>query len=330
MRRGILTLLAVLLAGGLVGPAAAAARVRCGPASFQVPGGTLAATVCRPDSGQPTATAVLVHGSTYDDRYWSPPIGHSTSRALAARGYQVVAVDRLGSGQSTRLSDEAQTADASAAALHGVVQRVRQNPAYRTSSRKVVMVGHSSGSTLTIRVATSYPGSLDGVIVTGLLHTPGIGADVFLTMLHPAAEDPKFAGDPSIPPGYVTTVGQDDHGVRVLWYAVYGSQVDPRMVPLDEAQLKDAMPGVDSGGFVDEVFVQPRSPRVTVPVLVIIGNADLSHCHPGCPNATAERGFWPKAASYRLVVLPQTGHVIALHRTAAVASDRMADWLDDR
>ena len=322
---------------GLAMPAVPAPRktaTRCEPAAFDEPTFTIRSTVCRPTHGAPRATVVLVHGSTYDRHYWDPrdldPERYSALRLLAARGYQVVAIDRLGSGASTRLSDEAQTADASASAIHAVIQQLRRTQTWQTSSGKVFVVGHSSGSSLAIRECATYH-DCDGLVITGLLHTPGIGADLFLPMLHPAKEDPKFKDDPSIPAGYVTTIPGESHGVRVLWYDVYGGNVDPTVIAYDERVLKDAMPGVDSGGFVDEVFSgQPRSREIDQPVLVIIGEHDYSHCDPpDCrPNARAEIDFWPKVPEFQLELVPNAGHVLNLHENAAKTTGRIGRWLD--
>lgn len=331
MRRIIIAALLVALA--LTGQPATASpspteAARCQEIAFPQAIGTLRGTLCRPKTGRPRATVLLVHGSTYDRRYWDPPAldprRYSALRLLAARGYQAVAVDRLGSGASSRLSDEAQTADASADALHLVIAQLRRAPRWDTTSGKLFTVGHSSGSTLAIREAAAYD-DVDGLVVTGLLHTPGIGAALFLTMLHPAADDPRFEDAPGIPAGYVTTIP----GTRVLWYDIYGPDADPAVLAYDEAELKDAMPQVDSGGFVDEVFSgQPRSRQVHKPVLIVVGDRDYSHCDPGCPNAAAEPGFWPLAPSAQVRLVADAAHVLNLHESAAETTRLIGRWLD--
>lgn len=310
-------------------PAAATSRIGCQPVSFTTHVSTVPAslkgTMCTPR--HPKATVLLVHGSTYDETYWHPgPTRYDALGQLARAGLRAVAVSRLGSGASTRLSDETMTADVSADALHAVVRQLRRDPRYRTGSSRLFVVGHSSGSTLAIREAAAYD-DVDGLVLTGLFHTPGVGAAVFLTMLHPAADDPKFQGDPQVPAGYVTTIP----GVRVLWYDIYGPNADPAVLRHDEAELKDAMPQVDSGGFVDEVFSgRPRSRQVHKPVLVVVGDHDYSHCSPpGCrPNAAAEPGFWPASPDVQVELVPDAGHVLNLHLNAPQTTRLIGRWVN--
>src|SRR6266568_5396043 len=65
----------------------------------------LAGHLCTPAHGYATTALVLVHGATYDSAYWSwpqDPWRYSFVWQALAVGYSVVAVDRLGDGQSSR------------------------------------------------------------------------------------------------------------------------------------------------------------------------------------------------------------------------------------
>jgi pimeloyl-ACP methyl ester carboxylesterase len=293
-----------------------------GPSAY-----TLRGTLCRPvGAGRPRAAVLLWHGSAYRKTYWDPPGvdpgRYSPLRLLAGAGYLTVAVDRLGSGQSDRPPSEEVTADASAAALHDVVSRLRGDPAMRTGSGKVFVVGHSSGSTLAIREAAAHH-DVDGLVITGLLHTPGSGSDLFLAMLHPASKDPRTKDDPTIPAGYKTTTP----GSKVLWH--YGPNADEALLRLDEERLTDATP-IHAGGFADEVFVgPPRSLEVDVPVLVVVGDRDLSHCTPPtCPQAAAEASFYPKSPDFGIIVRPRVAHALNLHLDANMTTALIRTWLD--
>jgi pimeloyl-ACP methyl ester carboxylesterase len=336
MRRLRVVVLAVVSAVVLTGagslPASSAdadgrgVACRAEPFAVQTPAPqTLAGTVCRPSSGRPRAAVLLVHGSTYDSRYWDPPgldpARYSTLRQLAAAGFQAVAVDRPGSGQSPRPPEV--TADASVAALHGVVQRLRHDPAMRTSSGKVFTVGHSSGSSLAILEAAKYD-DVDGLVVTGFTHEPADRGDpVFPAILYAASEDARFQGQ-SMPGGYVTT----EPGARIIWHHGYNS--DKQVYLLDEAQLKDAMPPGDPGGFIQEVFVgPPRSLQVDVPVLAVLGDRDFTNCTPpACPQLAAEKGYWPNSPEFRGELVRDTAHALALHRDAdKTTTDLIRRWL---
>jgi pimeloyl-ACP methyl ester carboxylesterase len=326
MRRTLLTLVILAIVGGSIAAASARPVVQCNLAAWRVAIPTvytIRGTVCHP-TGKAVATVIWVPGSTYDRDYWDVPraLGlPSVVRQAAEAGFVSIAVDRLGSGQSSRPPNAVMTADANAAALAQVVDVAQPMAA----SGKVFMVGHSSGSTLMIRTAVRQP-KISGIGVTGLLHTPGIGIETFFPMLHDAKDDPKFQGDSSIPSGYVTTIP----GVRVLFHDIYGPYGDLRALAFDERHLKDAMPASDSGGFGEEVFGRPLSPRVTVPVLIVVGATDLFSCHPGCPNAQVERQFWPRASDYQLLIVKDTGHVLALQSNARRTNTKIVRWLSQQ
>ena len=326
--------LAVLLAGLSAMPASSAgggggATCRQKAFSVQAPAEyTLRGTLCRPAAGLPQAAVVLVHGSASNRSYWDPGIDpgrYSVPRILAARGYLVVNTDRLGFGASSRPPAAEVTADASADALHRVVQQLRSDPAMRTASGKLFTVGHSSGSSLIIREAARYR-DVDGLVVTGMFHTfSEVEPALFPAMLYLAADDPRFAGDRSIPAGYTTT----EPGSRVLWHFAHTGNSSLKLLELDEQRLKDAQPPGDSGGFEAEVFGQPLSPTIDVPVLSVYGDRDVSRCStPDCPQADAEPPFWPASLDFQLVRIRDTAHAINLHRNARATTDRIGRWLD--
>lgn len=334
-----LSLVALLLALGFavalaVSPSTpassgAARTVSCRQVAYsvQVLGGkhTLRGTLCREPGGTPPrAVLVLVHGSTYSRVYWDFPVNparYSAPRILARVGYLTLAIDRLGSGESDRPPSDQVTADVSADALHQVISQLRRGPGTRTRSGKVFVAGHSSGATLSIREAAQFD-DVDGVVVTGFMHSFGSGSDLFEAMIHPAAEDPKFANDPSIPAGYNTT----RPGLRLLWY--YAFNADERIFEADE-QTKDAMPGADSGGFVEELLDGTFARQVDVPVLDLVGSRDRDFCTPpDCPEAENEASFYPASPDFEIVVRPRTGHVLNLHLNAAKTTALIRRWAD--
>jgi pimeloyl-ACP methyl ester carboxylesterase len=269
---------------------------------------------------------VLVHGSTYSRIYWDFPVNparYSATRILARAGYLTLAIDRLGSGESDRPPSDQVTADVSASALHQVISRLKSGPGTRTRSGKVLVVGHSSGSTLAIREAARFA-DVDGLVITGFMHSFG-SADFFEQSIYPAADDPKFENDSSIPSGYTTT----RPGVRLVWY--YAFNADEAVYAADE-RTKDAMPGADSGGFVDELLGLGGGPfarQVDVPVLAIVGERDLGFCTPpGCDQADNEAASYPASPDFRMIVRPRTGHSVSLHRDAPETTDLIRRWAD--
>jgi pimeloyl-ACP methyl ester carboxylesterase len=270
----------------------------------------------------PRAVVVLYHGHTLNREYWNFPGNggrYSTLRALAQRGYIAIALDRLGSGESDRPPMTWMDADVRADAMHQVIDKIRANPHLKTRSGKLVVVGHSSGSVLAMRLAASHRG-VDGLVTTGFLHSAGPGAALYLAMIHPAAEDARFVGR-NIPAGYVTL----QPGTRLLWYYPYNAEES--VVALDE-RMTDAIPGGDMSYPVEqETGTWAR--KVDVPVLAVIGDRDVALCTPpNCPEAADERRWYPASPNVQVLVRPNVAHNIALHKDAPQTTELMIRWLD--
>ncbi len=313
---------AVTPAAGAAGTAGAG-RVSCREVTYTVDARQpIAGTLCRPDRGRPTATVTLLHGDAYNRSYWTTPYApaYSTARHLADRGYQSIALDLLGTGASALPSAASVTAAASAAAVEQVLSHITADPRYATTSRRMILAGHSSGSPLAIRIAATSA-DIDALVTTGFLHTPGPdGEEEFTTLLHPAAEDPAFADEP-IPDGYLTT----RPGTRSAWYTATAS---PQVIAADEA-TKDVVPDGDPRGYAAEAFgPAPLAPTVTVPVLAMVGAQDGYYCSQGCPQAAAEADWYPAASHFTTRVVPDTDHAMALHPTAGETTQALAAWLD--
>lgn len=118
-------------------------------------------------------------------------------------GYSTVSVDRLGTGQSSKPLSGAVTAAAEADAMHQVVTALRRGSAGTRSYSKVVIGGHSLGSTVTNTEASTYR-DVDAVLLTGFTNNYNpAGLARFFASLYPAATDPALAGrgiDPGTSP----------------------------------------------------------------------------------------------------------------------------------
>lgn len=287
---------------------------------------TVRGTLCRPPKGVRARSAVLlVHGDTYSRVYWDfpyEPSRYSAARILAGNGYLTLAIDRLGSGKSDLPPAELMTPDVGADALHQVVGRLDLLAASETSSGKVFVAGHSGGSALALREAARFK-DVDGLIVTGFLHSFGPSGGLVPASFHPTAEDPAFAGDASIPPGYITT----QPASRMVFYFPW--ETDERVYTTDE-KTKSYLPGGDSTGFIEELTTGTFARQVDVPVLIVVGAWDLVFCTPPeCPQARSEAANYPASPDVRVVVRPRTGHDLNLHLNAAETTELMRRWLDE-
>jgi pimeloyl-ACP methyl ester carboxylesterase len=132
---------------------------------------------------------VLLHGATYNHKYWDfPSVGgrdYSYARYMAVRKYAVLALDLPGAGESV-VSRNAQTGapagpngfaltlTESAAAVNQVLIAMKSaaNPTGHAFS-PVVLVGHSAGSINATVAQGAFEHPADALVVTGSRHLTG-------------------------------------------------------------------------------------------------------------------------------------------------------------
>ena len=72
--------------------------------------------------------------------------------------------------------------------LHQLVTAVKSGPLSRFGFDRVVLVGHSLGSTLTILEAATY-NDVAAIVLTGITHTAGDGLNDFFSNVIPVTQD---------------------------------------------------------------------------------------------------------------------------------------------
>ncbi|KAF7377970.1 Alpha/beta hydrolase family-domain-containing protein [Mycena sanguinolenta] len=266
---------------------------------------------CRPDAvslGE-SVVQLLVHGFTYTNQYWSPPVEEFQNYSYAAfsceHGLPSFAVDWLGVGLSTRPknSSDVQYPTAAAAvsevALHlKTASIVPGVPPFK----KVIGIGHSAGSTLlTFNAIVDGPQSIfDGLILTSSLSSlPGTVHS--LSTLTPAQDDTPLRWG-TLDPGYVTTSN------RSMFYPADTTAFSPRMIEFDDF-TKD----VGTVSIFEQTPITSLTAQYTGPVVKIVGSEDQVFCAADrCVNVTAltasERVGWPAAQSFEIVVEQGNGH----------------------
>jgi alpha-beta hydrolase superfamily lysophospholipase len=320
-------------ADGLPEPTCAAYTL---PVAITDPGSadqTMWGQLCYRGSREPATVQLLVHGATYNHLYWNFPYGdgyYSYVDAATAAGYATFDVDRIGDGNSSHPPSTDVTLTAGAVALHDAVTALRTGTVGGHPFQHVIMVGHSLGS-VEAWIETARYHDVDAVIITGALHqlNPNLAA-LAQADVYPAADDPKFA-DSGLDPGYLTT----RPGTReALFYDP--ATANPAVVALDEAGKDTDTVGELDGLFSLEsepVSEQPSS-QVNVPVLVVVGADDNIFCTGvtayNCASAASVRSYesryYPAAAHLRVVVIPDTGHDLALSTTAPLTDAVMIGW----
>jgi len=285
--------------------------------------------LCNPWSSAPDAVDLLVPGATYDSLYWDFPYSNYqysyVDRTLGS-GRATFAIDRIGTGESSKPLSALVTFDADVYTMHQVVEWLRSDRGYSD----VTAVGHSMGSIVAVQEAATHH-DVDRVVATGFLHSPSI--NLVLTMgsgLQPAALDPQFAGQ-GLDLGYMTTApGQRET-------AFYSAAADPAVIAYDESH-KDIVSLVAAQGAVSQILTPAllnSSQHVTAPVLTIVGNQDIlcgslgigTDCSSSTTVYNSEKQYFKNAASFSAYVVPGTGHNLPLHPSAGESFDVINQWI---
>ncbi|MFI5561886.1 alpha/beta hydrolase [Amycolatopsis japonica] len=292
---------------------------------------TMYGRLCVPPGGSHTLQ-VLVPGGTYNSAYYDPPglpETRSFRKAANNAGYATLAVDRVGSGRSSKPLSGLLTASAQANAVHHAIQSMRTGT-LGARFDKIVLVGHSLGSATTLIEAATFH-DVDGVVITGFTHriapltvVPTVAA------LSPAALDERMSKVVGLDPGYLTTMT----GTRYTAFHNPGLFVQ-QVVDVDEA-TKDL---IAPGEMVDAVLiglVLPYSRGINVPVLVAMGDKDTVFCGPvasDCSSAESlrqgEAGYYSPEARLRTFVVPGYGHSINFAPNAPLLHDAVTGWMNE-
>jgi pimeloyl-ACP methyl ester carboxylesterase len=289
--------------------------------------------LCYRGSHEPATVQLLVHGATYNHLYWNFPYGdgyYSYVDAATAAGYATFDIDRIGDGNSSHPPSSELDLTAGAVSLHDAVTALRDGGVDGHQFQHVIMVGHSMGSVEAWIEAATYH-DVDAVIITGALHgiNPALPA-LAQADVYSAVDDPKFA-DSGLDPGYLTT----RPGTReALFYDP--ATADPAVVALDEADKDTSTVGELDGllALESEPPAEQPSYQINVPVLVVVGADDNIFCTGvtayNCASAASVQGYesqyYSPAAHLKVVVIPDTGHDLALSTTAPLTDAVMLAW----
>lgn len=279
---------------------------------------------CKPMFGKPTTVQLLVHGATYNHSYWDFPGfngKYSYVRTANAAGYATLAIDRLGTGKSTRPNSQAVTYDAQIGSLHQVVQALRNGTVAGQAFKKVEMIAHSFGSAYAIGEAATYQ-DVDAIILTGNGHQVStLTQQQSSTFFQPANNEARFAG---LDAGYLTT----KPGLRGEGGFLYDTtRTDPAVIAADEA-TKDVISTAEFATRPPNLGT--LSQKIIVPVLIADGQQDTHYCGAGANDCTSTQTFYAAEAPYyntcMAVLFVQSGHDINLHKTAPSSFLKLIGW----
>jgi pimeloyl-ACP methyl ester carboxylesterase len=290
----------------------------------------LSAWYCQPRGATPTTLLIAAHGGIHNHTYWAWPIEqgyyNATDKALAA-GYAVLAVDRLGDGNSTRPPSIQDTPAAQVFTLHQVIQAARTGPLGQ-SYPHVLYLGHGLGSDYGVALAAAHPADLDALLLTGFsTHKPTTANAESHSQLVPARSLARFA---DLDTGYVTGKPRSRTAHRPGGPAGPPAGEDPVMLSWDQ--------GTEDVVATTELTTRPADLTAAlaalphIPVLVMDGTSDERACGPDAGDCSTTRG-WYRAEAAQFPVpaclagqLEPGGHDLQLGYTAATTDAAMLSW----
>lgn len=269
---------------------------------------TVAGSLCWAGDKPSATVQILLAGATYNRSYWDfpyQPETYSYVRRATAAGYTTLALDRPGTGASSRPAGALLTNATEASAVHQVVNAARLGT-FGTAFTRVLLAGHSYGSVVAWYEAATYA-DVDALLITGMAHEVRPAAAVpIATSLVPASLDPT----------YLTT----RPGTRAVFW--HGPHDDPAVIAADEA-AKDT---VTTSELADTLVAQGSSTTddIAVPVLVAEGQQDLAYA----AALHTEAAHYPKAPCVDTYELPDAGHDLNLAPHAQDWFVRAVQWAD--
>jgi pimeloyl-ACP methyl ester carboxylesterase len=258
---------------------------------------------------------VTLHGGNYNHKYWDIPEinGHdySYARFMARRHHAVLALDLLGTGESSKPDADFLSFQQMGSALQQVLSSLRSGAGpHGYAFDSIVLVGHSLGSALAAHVQGTYHVA-DAVVSTGLVFVP-YQRPMDPALITELAKNPYFKLPPEVR--------------RELFYRASGA--DPDVIAHDLAHLDDFIPR----GYVFTIFPFLEDPtvtrvnQVTSPVLVQLGEFDV--LAPGS-LAQQELAVWSSATRRAVQVVPGVGHCFNSHRGNLASWTGIDTWLSE-
>lgn len=282
----------------------------------------LKGTLCYKGFIPPPKVQLLVSGATYSRWYWHNDGGsRSYVRAATNAGYTTFAVDRLGTGVSSKPLSTSLNLTAGAVALKDVVTALRGGLA-GPSFTKVILVAHSLGAAHSWLMGNNADAIVDSSELHRVNHLGWNSLQVYA-----ATSDPKWASS-GLDSGYITT----SPGARSQFYY----NTSQTLIDQDEntkdlsnyTELAQAYTMVDSA----DPLTSP-SRTLTKPVLVVIGDKDPFFCGGDAitctdANVTAQEApYYANASQFEVVVLPNIGHSLNLHSGASAFHTAALNWI---
>ncbi|UZJ56111.1 hypothetical protein CBS101457_005431 [Exobasidium rhododendri] len=293
---------------------------------------------CEPLGNKKANSSLIVgvHGVGFDASYWDFAYKPSYSfvKHAASYGYTSFIYDRLGCGGSEAPAQggfSAMQAPTEVAVLKDILTQLRNTTTIGGKSHsKITLMGHSYGSAQSQAISADYPDLIDGLVLTGFStngsSTPSFFQSATYTPAKNIADLPQLKSRPDIWLGTASAISDLE-----LFF-------DPPNYDDGAFELarQTAQP-VTLGSLTTISAIAGVAKNYTGPVYVIDGERDLPFCGRNCfapvpaspdeNQASAVKALYPSASNFSSFILPETGHGIVVHRTSALSSELIMDFI---
>jgi pimeloyl-ACP methyl ester carboxylesterase len=257
---------------------------------------------------QDSMTVVLAHGWTEMLSYWTYVIA-----ALADNGFRIVAYDLRGHGQSEPAAGGDYAMERFGEDLEAVLE------AWVPDGRHAIVAGHSLGA-MSIAAWAENHDVASRVCAAVLLNT-GVGDLIAQQLLYPVPAFAQAVNKTIAVHGFLGIRAPLPHvstpaSHAVIRYIAFGPHASPARVAFYERMLWACPPDARAkiGIAMSEMDLNHTLAHLTVPTVVIAGEDDRL-----TPPSHAQRIAQMVPDLVRLIVLPETGHMVPLERPTEVS-----------
>ena len=255
-----------------------------------------------PGCAQPKTVVLLQHGLSYTKEAWDFP-GYSVAQPLARAGYSVVAIDRLGYGESKLEDGYKVSFEAYGAMTRQIVDQLRAE-----GFDHVVLGGHSAGAGISEFAAGAF-GQVDAVMALGWHHRPSdqIATDFF------TGDNPRALQD-----DYEYFLGTPQHRREMF----FTDTAEPAVVAEDENRAV-----LTPSGEILTIGKQPSRnvvANIDVPVFLQFSEGDRLF-EP--KYAVMHAGEFVSSPKVDVEVVPEAGHTFMLHPSGRAGTAQMVGCL---
>lgn len=280
---------------------------------------TIAASVFAPTSTPNGAIAVLTPGGSYTRAYYDLHVagrpGYSAAELLTQAGVTAIAIDNLGTGESSRPADGrnvtlAAMAHALTAAAWHCRSRARRGDLHPDlppiAAPRLVGIGHSIGGAVTM-LAQANLAPFAGVAILGM--TTGI-------MKHSRrdADGAIWTPEECDEPGYIRVPRQElrawFHAADVPGDVLAADETTQTVLPMGALEIADA-----------PALLADAAAMIRTPVLLAFGALDVSH------DPDAEPRAYSACSEVELVKLAKAGHCHNMSSARGLLWASINDWI---